>query len=72
MKKLLFLGILALTACNSHTNTKYNAQVVRTEILLEGEELHEVYIIDMDSAQITNHCDDCRYCIMQNPEGNPD
>lgn len=79
MKKLLFLSVLALVACTKpektehiYTDAEYNATVLRTEILLEGEELHEVFIIKTDSAEITNHCDDCRYCMMQNPEGNPD
>lgn len=51
--------------CNT-TSTK------RTELLLEGEELHEVWVINCDTAQITDHCDDCKYCMMQNPEGNPE
>lgn len=40
----------------------------RTDLLLEGEELHEVFIIDSDSAQITDHCDDCKYCRMKHQE----
>lgn len=55
-------------------NCKYciNSSIARTELLLEGEELHEVWIITRDTIQITDHCDDCRYCKTDNPEGNPE
>lgn len=86
MKKILFVGIaLILTSCgqkqqqsseqevvDSCSTVAYNAYVERSELLFEGEELHEVFIITNDSAVITNHCDDCRYCNWDNPEGNPD
>lgn len=80
MKKLFLLIILALTlsACKKEPqvvsvehpliqvqDSTYNANVTRTDLLLEGEELHEVFIITNDSAQITNHCDDCKYCAIE-------
>lgn len=47
-------------------------KVERTDIELENGEVHEAFIIQNDTATITDHCDDCRYCRTQNPEGNPD
>lgn len=57
---------------NSNTDTMNCIQVVREDIVLENGDTHEVYFFETDTSVVTDHCDDCIYCTMQNPEGNPD
>lgn len=47
-------------------DSNQNANIIRTNITLETGEVHEVFIITNDTAKITNHCDDCRFCRIKN------
>lgn len=57
-----FLAYSLISMFEPPKENKNGTTVKRTEIYLENEEVHEVFIIDTDTAQITDHCDDCKYC----------
>lgn len=59
---IVFFGYSLISMLEPPKENKNGTTVNRTEIYLENEEVHEVFIIDTDTAQITEHCDDCKYC----------
>lgn len=67
MKKItFFIFIIMLSGCyNKNTDTKY-IQVERNDLILETGEVHEAYYFKTDTTIVTDHCDDCKYCIKRN------